>query len=196
MNQMKRDLVTIPNLLTLFRILLIPVYAVLYMKAVTLRDYVISAAVLTVSALTDMVDGIVARKFNMISRLGIMLDPFADKLTQGVIMLCLTIRHREILPLLLFFAVKEGFMFVMGCRLLRQKKILDGALMPGKVCTVVLFLGMIALVVYPAVPPVGVTAIVWVCAVFMLISLASYVRCYIRPSSHIKDFSEGNEENA
>jgi len=189
MNDVKKDLLTVPNILTLFRILLIPVYAVLYLKAVTLRDYIVSAAVLAVSALTDMADGIIARKCNMISRLGIMLDPFADKLTQGVIMLCLTVRHREILPLLLFFIVKEGFMFVMGCRLLRQKKILDGALMTGKVCTTVLFLGMIALVVFPSMPTVGVTVIVSVCAVFMLISLVSYILCYVRHSSHIKDMT-------
>ena len=75
MNDVKKDLLTVPNILTLFRILLIPVYAVLYLKAVTLRDYMVSAAVLAVSALTDMADGIIARKCNMISRLGIMLDP-------------------------------------------------------------------------------------------------------------------------
>ena len=188
MNDVKKDLLTVPNLLTFFRILLIPVYAVLYMRATTLRDYIVSAAVLAVSALTDMVDGIVARRCNMISRLGIMLDPFADKLTQGVIMLCLTIRHPEILPLLLFFVVKEGFMFVMGCRLLRQKKILDGALMTGKVCTTVLFLGMIALVVFPKMPAPGVAVIVSVCAVFMAVSLVSYILCYVKNSSHIKDW--------
>ena len=189
MNDVKKDLLTVPNVLTFFRILLIPVYAVLYMKAVTLRDYIVSAAVLAVSALTDMADGLIARKCHMVSRLGIMLDPFADKLTQGVIMLCLTIRHREILPLLLFFVLKEGFMFVMGCRLLRQKKILDGALMTGKVCTTVLFLGMIALVVFPAMPPAGVMGIVLICAVFMLISLVSYILCYVRHSAHIKDLT-------
>ena len=139
MNDVKKDILTIPNLLTFLRILLIPVYAVLYMKAVAMRDYLISAAVLAVSAITDMADGIIARKCKMRSRLGIMLDPFADKLTQGVIMLCLTLRHREILPLLIFFVIKEGFMFVMGCRLLKQKKMLDGALLTGKICTTVLF---------------------------------------------------------
>ncbi len=190
MNDVKKELLTIPNLLTCLRILLIPVYAVLYMKATTLRDYIFSAAVLAVSALTDMVDGIIARKCHMISRLGIMLDPFADKLTQGVIILCLTIRHIEILPLLLLFILKEGFMFVMGVRLLRQKKMLDGALITGKICTTVLFLGMIALVIFPKLPTVGTLLIVSVCAVFMVISLISYMLCYFRSSSHIQDIFE------
>ncbi len=186
----KQDLLTIPNLLTLLRLCLIPVYAILYLKAVTLWDYVVSAAVLAFSALTDMVDGIIARKCHMISRLGIMLDPFADKLTQGVIMLCLTLRHIEILPLLLFFIVKEGFMFVMGCRLLRQNKILKGALLTGKICTTVLFVSMIALVLFPELPTPWTVGIVAVCAVFMLISLLSYIRCYRRPSHHIQDLDE------
>ncbi len=189
MNDVKKDILTVPNLLTFFRILLIPVYAILYMKAVTLKDYIVSAAVLAVSALTDMADGIIARKCNMRSRLGIMLDPFADKLTQGVIMLCLTIRHPEILPLLIFFVIKEGFMFVMGCRLLRQKKMLDGALITGKICTTVLFLGMIALVVFPNLPAAGMAVILAVCAVFMAISLVSYILCYFRSSTHIKDMN-------
>ncbi|MBQ4065519.1 MAG: CDP-alcohol phosphatidyltransferase family protein [Clostridia bacterium] len=187
MNDVKKDILTIPNLLTFLRILLIPVYAVLYMKAVAMRDYLISAAVLAVSALTDMADGIIARKCKMRSRLGIMLDPFADKLTQGVIMLCLTLRHREILPLLIFFVIKEGFMFVMGCRLLKQKKMLDGALLTGKICTTVLFVGMIALVIFPDLPPVGTTVIVSVCAVFMAVSLISYVFCFFRSTTHIRD---------
>jgi len=61
--------------------------------------------------------------------------------------------------------------------------------MTGKVCTTVLFLGMIALVLFPAMPSVGVTVIVSVCAVFMLISLVSYILCYFRHSSHIKDLT-------
>ena len=186
----KQDLLTIPNLLTLLRLLLIPVYALLYLRAASPRAYMVSAAVLAVSALTDMADGLIARRYHMVSRLGIMLDPFADKLTQGVIMLCLALRHREILPLLLFFVVKEGFMLIMGCRLLRQKKILDGALLPGKVCTTVLFAGMITLVLFPHLPTKATVAIVAICAVFMLISLASYIHCYCHPSTHIRSWSE------
>ena len=185
----KKELFTIPNLLSLFRLVLLPIYARIYLNATEEYEYMIAGSIMAVSCLTDLVDGKIARKFNQITNLGKVLDPFADKLTQGVIMLCLTIRHREILPLLLFFVLKEGFMFVMGCRLLRQKKILDGALMTGKVCTTVLFLGMIALVVFPAMPPAGVMGIVLICAVFMLISLVSYILCYVRHSAHIKDLT-------
>ncbi len=187
MNYTKKEIFTIPNVLSLFRILLIPVYAVVYMKAQVAKDYIIAAAIFALSAVTDMADGIIARKFNMRSRIGIMLDPFADKLTQGVIILCLTLRNLEILPLLILFIVKEGFMFVMGCRLLRQGKMLDGALLAGKICTTVLFVSMIALVVFKDISTAGVYSIVGLCSVFMIISLVSYARCFFLPSDHIRD---------
>ncbi|MBE6636430.1 MAG: CDP-alcohol phosphatidyltransferase family protein [Ruminococcaceae bacterium] len=186
----KKEIVTVPNLLSLFRLILIPVYATLYMTAKTTGQYLGAAAVLAVSSLTDLVDGVVARKCNMISRLGIMLDPFADKMTQGVIILCLTIRNLTILPLLILFVIKEGAMLTMGCLLLKSGKMLDGALFTGKVCTTVLFVSMIALVVFPTMPKNGQIALCFICAVFMAISLVSYILCFFRRKEHIRDIEE------
>ena len=186
MNEPKKDILTIPNLLTVIRLLLVPVYAVMYMNARETKDYIIAASVLALSSLTDMVDGIIARKCNMVSRLGIMLDPFADKMTQGVIMICLTVKHIEILPLLALFIVKESFMLIMGCKHLKKGKMLDGALFAGKICTTVLFVSMIALVVFPDMKRFVRIIIVCVCSAFMLNSLYSYAKCY-RQQDHIAD---------
>ena len=76
----KKEILTIPNLLSVFRIALIPVYLNIYLDGAYGR----AAAVLAVSCLTDLVDGKIARKFNMISNVGKVLDPLADKLTQLV----------------------------------------------------------------------------------------------------------------
>lgn len=190
MNDVKKNVLTIPNLLSLFRLLLIPVYAILYMKAQSAKEYIVAAAVFAVSAMTDMVDGIIARKCHMVSRLGIMLDPFADKMTQGVIILCLTLKNPAILPLLILFIVKEAFMLVMACLHLKKKKMLDGALIPGKICTTVLFLSMIVLVIFRDLPSPWVYTIVAICSVFMVISLVAYALCYFRRSSHIKDIGD------
>lgn len=188
MNDVKKGIFTIPNILSFFRIALIPVYAIWYLKAVVLRDYVISASLLALSCLTDMADGIIARKCNMVSDLGIMLDPLADKLTQGVIILCLSIRKPALLPLLILFLIKEGAMLFMGWRIVKKKQMLDGALPEGKICTTVTFLGMIALVVFPRMPVPVTCGIVIVCAGFMIYSLVSYVRCYHK-KEHIKDMN-------
>ena len=68
---------TIPNLISLIRILFIPVFALLFYNG----QAVAAAVILALSALSDMVDGKIARKFNQVSNLGKILDPIADKLT-------------------------------------------------------------------------------------------------------------------
>jgi cardiolipin synthase len=69
-------IVTIPNLLSLFRLLLIPVFLVLLLNA----QYLWALLVLVASSLTDFVDGYVARHFNQVTRVGQLLDPAADRL--------------------------------------------------------------------------------------------------------------------
>ena len=82
-------ILTIPNLLSAFRILLVPVIVWLYCwKA----DYPLAAWTLTLSGLTDIVDGFIARRFHMVSNLGKALDPIADKLTQTAALGCLLTR--------------------------------------------------------------------------------------------------------
>ena len=76
----KRELLTIPNMLSLFRLLLIPVYIHMYLKADDSLDYYLAGTVLGISCLTDLIDGKIAREFNMISNTGKVLDPLADKL--------------------------------------------------------------------------------------------------------------------
>ena len=76
----KKEILTIPNLLSFFRLILIPVYMTIYLKASEPSDYLIAGVILAISCLTDMVDGKIARKFNMITTFGKFLDPLADKL--------------------------------------------------------------------------------------------------------------------
>ena len=66
----KKEIFTIPNLLSLFRILLIPVYIILYLNAKEPHEHFLAAAILAVSCLTDLIDGKIARHFNMISTVG------------------------------------------------------------------------------------------------------------------------------
>ena len=64
----KKDILTIPNLLSLFRLLMIPVIVWLYVKE---KNYYAAAAMVLISGATDIADGIIARKFNMISDFGV-----------------------------------------------------------------------------------------------------------------------------
>ncbi len=174
----KKDLFTIPNLLSLFRLVLIPVYVVIYLNADSDADYYLSAAILAVSCVTDLIDGKIARHFNMISNTGKILDPLADKATQFTLIICLTIRYPVLLALICLFVVKEGFQVIAGLMILKRGEILAGALITGKICTTVLFISLIVLVMIPRISPIAVNIITIVDCLFMLISFFDYARLY------------------
>lgn len=183
----KRDVFTIPNLLSLFRLLLLPVYAYLYLTAVTQQDFLLAGTVMALSCLTDLVDGKIARKFNMISTLGKILDPFADKITQFTLTLCLSMRHPVLWPVLGLFIVKELFQLTVGAVHLRKGKMLPGALMAGKVCTTVLFVSLIALVLFPSMDSSVVSIIAAIDAGFLIISFVNYIFAYFGKHRKIQD---------
>lgn len=174
----KKEIFTVPNILSLFRIILIPVYVYIYLNAKETKDYILAAGILAVSALTDMFDGMIARHCHMISRLGKILDPFADKATQGVLMICLAIRYPEIWYMFGLFLIKEGFMAVVGLINLRRGRMLKGALIAGKVCTTVLFVSLILLILFPGMPPQKVHILMAICIAFMLFSFSMYFAAY------------------
>ena len=186
----KKEILTIPNLLSLLRLVLIPVYMTIYLNATTASDYYLSAAILAVSCLTDMIDGKIARHFNMISTIGKILDPFADKATQFTLILCLALKHPVLWYLVGLFVVKEGFQLIAGGIMLRKGRMLDGALMSGKVCTTVLFVSLIILVMLPALPETVIMVITILDSVFMFNAFIQYVFAYFGKSNYIHDIPE------
>lgn len=186
----KKEILTIPNLLSLFRLVLIPVYVALYLNATTPKEYFLSGSILAVSCLTDMVDGQIARRFHMISNVGKVLDPFADKATQFTLTLCLSLKYPALRYMLILFVVKESFqliaMIVNYCR----GKVLPGALPAGKVCTLVLFISLIAMVLFPEMPPRIVDGIAVLDTVFLAISFVSYVLAYYGRHTKVEDLNQ------
>ena len=187
---LKKDVLTIPNLLSLFRLALIPVYVIIYLNAENASHYYLSAGILAVSCMTDLIDGKIARHFNMISTLGKILDPLADKATQFTLILCLAMRYPVLLHLVALFVVKEGFQLIAGGVALRKGMMLEGALLAGKVCTTILFISLIVLVMIPQMPYEWVFAITVIDAIFMLISFAQYFLAYFGKNKKIHDIAE------
>ena len=189
----KKDLFTIPNWLSLFRLVLIPVYVVIYLRADEPVDYAIAAGILAVSCLTDMIDGKIARHFNMISTVGKVLDPVADKATQFTLTVCLAIKYPVLWHLAALFVIKEGFQLVAGLLTFRKGKMLTGALLSGKICTCVLFVSLILLVLMPGLDQKIINAITLVDAGFMLVSFVHYALVYFRKSPMIQDLPDNEE---
>ena len=186
-NNWKKEILTIPNLLSIFRIALIPVYLRIYLNADGPEDYTAAAMILAVSCLTDMVDGKIARKFNMITNFGKLLDPVSDKLTQLALMICLSVRHRALRFLLVVFLIKEFFQFCAMIASLRRGKALDGALMSGKISTTVLFGCLTFMVLCPNLNDRTVNLLAGLSLVFMLIAFADYIRAYFGKNKKIYD---------
>lgn len=186
----KKDLFTIPNILSLFRLVLIPVYVLIYLNAEDFADYAIAAGILAVSCLTDMIDGKIARHFNMISTVGKFLDPVADKATQFTLTVCLAIKHPVLWNLAVLMVIKEGFQLIAGIVQFRKGKMLTGALITGKICTTVLFLSLIVLVLLPELDYSVVRIITLVDAAFMLASFGHYIFTYYRKTPMIQDIED------
>lgn len=186
----KRDFFTIPNALSVFRLALIPVYVAIYLNAAKPADYAIAAGILAVSCLTDLIDGKIARRFNMISTIGKFLDPLADKATQFTLIVCLAIRHPVLWVLAGLMIIKEGFQLIAGIIQFRKGKMLTGALISGKICTAVLFLSLIAMVLLPEMDKTTILLIAIGDGIFMLISFVSYVRTYYKKSPMIQDIED------
>lgn len=186
----KRDIFTIPNLLSLFRLVLIPIYVAIYLNAQDASDYYLAAGILTVSCLTDLIDGKIARHFNMISSLGKILDPLADKATQFTLIICLTMKYNVLWYLVGLFVLKESFQLIAGSLRLRKKKMLKGALISGKVCTTVLFVSLILMVMLPGLSENAVNIIACIDAVFMLAAFAEYVAAYFFMDSKFQSLDD------
>ncbi len=184
----KKELFTIPNLLSMFRLLLIPVYIIIYLNATQQHEYFLAAAILAVSCLTDMIDGQIARHFNMISNVGKVLDPLADKLTQLALTICLSVKYPALRSVLLLFVIKEVFQASVTFMMFRRGKVLPGALFAGKICTTVLFISLILLVLLPDLNLQIVNSIALIDTAFLSYSFISYALAFFGKNTKLQDF--------
>ncbi len=180
---------TIPNLLSVIRILLIPVFAVLFYK----EEYGWAILTLVLSGLSDFFDGKIARKFNQISALGKMLDPVADKLTQVTLAILLFVSFNNAQDatlkafswVFLVFIVKEIVMVLGGAVMLACGIRPGAAEIYGKVATFAFYAIMILVIAFG--PEVGVFRAVFtlpnilmmilviISAILTLVAFASYI---------------------
>lgn len=184
-------IITIPNILSIFRILLLPLFVYLYLHAETTWEFLRAAIVLAVSALTDLADGKIARRFNMISKLGKVLDPIADKLTHITIAFCLCWQIPQMIYVFVLLLVKELSMMFMALygTFRKNKKIWDSAQWYGKVCTTIVFVIFIVLALFPQIPTPVINILLFVCSFSLLGSLVMYIRMFwlLNSSKHNPD---------
>lgn len=174
-----KELFSVPNILSYIRLLLIPVFVVLYLRADTPAAYHGAALVILFSGLTDCADGFIARHFNQITEWGKMVDPIADKLTQAAIVFCLTLRYPGMWVLVALFVVKELFMGINGLVLMKKGKRLDGAKWFGKLSTAVFYVVMFVLIAVSDLDAVIVNTLLVITGFFLFLSFIKYLLLYV-----------------
>ena len=134
---MKKE--NIPNILTIIRFILIP----FIFMSVIFHHYLIGLVIFTISAITDILDGYIARKYNYITNIGKLIDPLADKLTQIFLLLALSILN--ILPwwILAIVFVKECVMVISASFLYKRKDVVVYSKWYGKMATTLFYLAII-----------------------------------------------------
>ena len=197
---------TIPNWLCFIRIALIPVFTALFVK----EQYIAAFITMIVAALTDVFDGKIARKFNMVSNLGKILDPIADKLSQIDIVIILLVKFWDgPLKYILFLFIFKELLMVIGAGILMAKGMRPvAAEVWGKLATVVFYTFMITII---AIGPNGallsidlfkglelnntvIMIMVIISAILAFASLFGYAPGFIRQLKENKKQSNSSEK--
>lgn len=182
----KDDLWKIPNILCYIRFMLIPVFVILYMKAVYPKEYLRAASVVLLSGMTDFLDGFIARKFDMVTEFGKLIDPIADKLTQAALIFVLVVKVKWMFLLLILFVTMQLFLLVAGLVMLQKGTKLNGAKWFGKISTTVFYATMLVLVAVPTLPNTVTNILMLVCGGFLLLSFLLYAKEYLHMYLNLK----------
>lgn len=197
---------TIPNWLCFIRIALIPVFTALFVK----EQYIAAFITMIVAALTDVFDGKIARQFNMVSNLGKILDPIADKLSQIAIVIILLVKFWDgPLKYILFLFIFKELLMIIGAGILMAKGMRPvAAEVWGKLATVVFYTFMITII---AIGPNGallsidlfkglelnntvIMIMVIISAILAFASLFGYAPGFIRQLKENKKQSNSSEK--
>lgn len=145
-NKYKDKILTIPNVLSFFRICLIPIFVYLYFNH---KSSGLAAVAFILSGATDIADGFIARRFNMVSDFGKFFDPIADKLTQITVMACLIFDYPLLAIMLGLLAVKEMLAAILNMITLKKTGFVVAAVWHGKLTTVVIYATIFFHLVWP-----------------------------------------------
>lgn len=174
------EALSIPNILSYMRLLMIPLFVWRYLTATTTSDYIVAAGIMILSGLTDFLDGFIARKYHQITELGKFIDPVADKLTQAAIVVCLVFRFHMALYLTIIFVIKEITQGLSCLFLYKKGKKLDGALWYGKVSTAVFYLSMIILIGVPTLSSVVANGLIFITMAVLTFAFVMYMMIFMR----------------
>lgn len=166
----------LPNKLTILRVILIPFFVVFMLFDITgAADKWIALVIFCVASLTDMLDGKIARKYNLVTNFGKFMDPLADKLLVCTALICLTSMNRLNVIVVLVIIARE--FIISGFRLVAaDNDIVIAASYWGKFKTVSQMFMLILLIAdLGGVFNMIAQVLIWVSLVLTIVSLIDYI---------------------
>jgi cardiolipin synthase (CMP-forming) len=169
-NDSGREYMNAPNMITLLRLLIIPIFGYYLYEGY----YLVAAILLIAACLTDVLDGYIARRFDLITTFGKLVDPLADKLMQVTALLILTIQNIIPLFILLIIIVKELVMAIGGLLLYKKDKYVVQANKLGKIASASIYIAIVLILF--GVPYSNI--IFYIAFTMMMISFYFYIKSY------------------
>ena len=167
----KGKILTVPNVLSFLRLCMIPWLIWTYLER---QNSHATAMILLLSGFTDTIDGMIARRLNMVSNLGKALDPLADKLTQIAMMACLVWRYPRMLLVFLALCVKEVFVLITSLMAIQKSSEVLPADWHGKMTTTAIYAVMIVHLLFPSLPEALSLVLIVLCTILILFSGVLY----------------------
>jgi cardiolipin synthase (CMP-forming) len=131
----------LPNILTLLRIIIIPFFTI----AILNKLYVLAIVLFSLGAISDVLDGYIARKYDLVSEFGKVADPIADKLMQFAALLSLTINGDIPVLIIVIIGTKELIMGIGTIILFKKKQTFNAANWYGKITTILIYAAVVLL---------------------------------------------------
>lgn len=183
----------IPNLLTLLRLIIVPfVGYFLYFE-----NYIPATILFAFGGFTDILDGYIARKYNLVTKWGKVFDPMADKLMQITALVFLGMHHFIPIVVLIIVVIKESLMLAGGIMLYKKGKTVMGANWYGKLATVIFYFAILATIILSldslnnSYTAVAINVALGLAVASTLFALVMYISIYVKYS---KSYEKNNRQ--
>ena len=165
----------LPNKLTIFRVILIPFFVLFLLLEPDNQTFrLIADLIFIVASLTDMLDGKIARKYNLVTNFGKFMDPLADKLLVCSALICLI--ELEQIPAWMVIVIISREFIISGFRLVASDNgVVIAASYWGKFKTTFQMIAVILMILDIDALSLLTTAMIWIALILTVVSLVDYI---------------------
>lgn len=169
----------LPNMLSLFRLILVPVFVLVFFSG---ESPLWALGIYVVASATDVLDGCIARRYHLVTKLGRILDPLADKMMGATVLICICIRGIVPWWAAAIFVIKELSMMCGGLFLYRKHQDVPPSNILGKAATASFFAVCVLLLLFPGISSLAASMMIGVALGLSVLAMVVYAICYIRPA--------------